>query len=387
VNHAPSACLPESLLPPSLHLQPVRTRGDWRTFERVPEMLHGDDPSFVPPFPGQVMKLRSPGHPFHLDGAMQAYLARRDGRVVGRIASIVNRTHNDFHGDRTAFFGFFDFTDADTARVLAERAREDLAGGAFDVMRGPFSPTQNDECGLQVAGFGERPYFAMPYTPSSYVEAYEGIGMRGVRDLIAYALDPGLEQAFQARMAGLAERIRARMPIRVRSVDLHRLSEEAALVSRLFNESLADEWNFMPLSPAAAEAFAHDLLGHLDPEAILIAELEGRPVGLSIALPDANEFLARTAGTPRWLRWPHLAWLLKTRTCKRARWAVFAMVPEVRKRGGTVLLVYEAITRGRKRYASGELSWTQDINSDVNRLATELGLEPSKRYRVYEMDL
>ena len=61
------------------------------------------------------------------------------------------------------------------------------------------------------------------------------------------------------------------------------------------------------------------------------------------------------------------------------------MLPEYRRRGGTALLVYEAITRAKTRYASGELSWTQDINDDVNGLATQLGLVPYKRYRIYQV--
>ena len=140
----------------------------------------------------------------------------------------------------------------------------------------------------------------------------------------------------------------------------------------------------MPLSAETALEFTRDLLGHLDPEAILIAEADGRPAGLSIGLPNVNEFLADAGRFPRWLRWPRLLWLLKTRRCKEARWAVFAMLPEYRKRGGTALLIYEAITRMKTRYAAGELSWTQDINDDVNDLATQLGLAPSKRYRIYE---
>lgn len=387
MNCTTSACVRESSLPPSLHLQPCRTTREWRLFERVPEILHGGDPNFVPPFPGEVMKLRSPDHSFHLDGSLQAYVALRDGRPVGRVASVVNRTHNEFHGDRVGFFGFFDFTDAEVARPLMEKVREDLDRSGLEIVRGPFSPTQNDECGLQVDGFEHRPYFGMPYNPPSYVDVYEELGLEGVRDLLAYDLDPELEEAFRSRLGGLAERIRKRVPIRVRPVDRGRLEEEAALVSRLFNESLAEEWNFMPLSPEGAAEFARELLGHLDSDAILIAEVEGEPVGLSIALPDANEFLADAKRLPRWLRWPRLAWLIKTRRARRARWAVFAMMPEYRKRGGTALLIYESITRGRQRYAAGELSWTQDVNSDVNSLAAQLGLVPYKRYRIYEVAL
>lgn len=371
-------------MPSPLDIRPCRSARDWRLFERVPEILHGDDPSFVPPIPGETAKLGGRGHIFHRSGTLSACIAFRDGRPVGRIASIVNRTHNEFHGDRAGFFGFFSFAHADVARPLFERARRELADAGRDVIRGPFNPTQMDECGLQVDGFGERPYYGMPYNPPWYVEVYEALGLQNARDLLAYALDTEMEERFVGRLGGLVERLRERIPISVRPVDLNRLDEEARLVSRLFNESLADEWNFMPLSVEMARMFARDLAGHLDPEAVLIAEVGGVPAGLSIVLPDLNEFMADAKRLPRWLRLPRLAWLLKTRRCARGRWAVFGMLPEYRKRGATVLLVYEAIQRGRKWYTSGEISWTQDINPDVNRLAAQLGLVPSKRYRIYE---
>ena len=372
-------------MPTSVRIEPCRTTRQWRLFERVPEILHGDDKFFVPPVPGQVMKLRSPRHPFLKEGSLRAYLALSEGRLVGRVASIVNRTHNEFHGDRTGFFGFFDFADADVARHLIGQVRADMGGTSLNPLRGPFNPTQNDECGLQVEGFS-RPFFGMPYNPPFYVGVYEEIGLEGVRDMLAYYIDPALweGETFRVRMGGLAAYIRKRLAITVRPVDMTRVAEECALVSRLFNESLGEEWNFMPLSSETALAFTRDLLGHLDPDAILIVEADGRPAGLSIELPNINEFLADAARFPRWLRWPRLLWLLKTRRSEEFRWAVFAMLPEYRKRGGTALLVYEAITRMKSRYASGELSWTQDVNDDVNGLVTKLGLVPSKRYRIYQ---
>lgn len=368
-------------------VRPCRTAGDWRLFERIPEILHGDDPAFVPPVPGDVSSLRRPRHVFHSLGRITAYLAFRDGRPVGRIASIVNRVHNDFHGDRVGFFGFFSFADAAVAAHLLARVRADLEAEGLDTLRGPFNPTQNDECGLQVQGFGARPFYGMPYNPPWYAGVYAGLGLEGAMDMLAYELDPALEERFRSRLGGLAERIRRRLPVTVRPVDLTRLDEEAALVARLFRESLEEEWNFMPLTVAVAKKFARELAGHLDPEAVLIAEVEGEPAGLSIALPDLNELLVRVRRLPRWLRLPALVWLLKTSRCRAGRWAVFGMLPEHRKKGGTLLLIYEAVVRGRARYRSGELSWTQATNVEVNALARQLGLTPYRIYRIFEMPL
>ena len=367
----------------TLRIRRCRTPREWRLFERIPELLHGDDPVFVPPIPGEVAKLRGRGHVFHLSGTLRAYVAFRGGAPVGRVASIVNRAHNDFHDDRTGFLGFFSFADADAAGPLLEQVRHDLSEQGHDLLRGPFSPTQNDECGLQIEGFGRRPYFGMPYNPSWYPDVYESLGLEKARDLVAYEVDPFLEEGFTVRLGRLTDRVRERLGITVRPIDPTRLREEAELITWLFNESLADEWNFMPLTVEVVESFAKDLTGHLDPEAILIAEAKGEPAGLSIMLPDVNALLAELKRVPRWLRILRLLWLLKTRRCEAGQWAVFGMLPQYQRKGGTLVLVYDAIMRGKQRYSAGEISWTQDTNSDIARLVAQLGVVPYKRYRIY----
>ena len=72
--------------------------------------------------------------------------------------------------------------------------------------------------------------------------------------------------------------------------------------------------------------------------AILIADVEGEPVGLRNCLSNADQLLADAAPLPRR---PRLAWLLKTRRFSQARWAVLAVLPPHRRRGSTVLLIYE----------------------------------------------
>ena len=372
---------------PPLRLEPCTSARDWRRFETLPERLHGADPAFVPPLPGSVMKLRKPSHPFHLDGSLSPVLAYRGSEPVGRIAAVHNRTHNRFHGDRTGFFGFFDFADAEVAGTLLENAKVELRRAGFDRMRGPFSPTQNDECGLQVEGFGEAPYFGMPYNPPSYVNVYEGLGLTKARDLLAYFVSTAAIESFHAKVDRLAARIRVREAITVRALDPARIEEECERVVSVFNEGLAGEWNFMPLSVPTAMAFAKDLLTVLEPEAMLLAEVAGRPIGLSIGLPDLNEFLLDAKRLPRWLRWPRLAWMIKTRKPEGARWAVLALTPEYRKTGVSMLLLHEAVMRMRPNHPMGELSWTQEGNDQVNHLVQQFGVLPNKRYRIYEAAL
>ncbi len=69
----------------------------WKLFERIPELLHKDDPHFIPPFPGSIAKLLGPKSPMHKHGEIHPMIAFKDGKPVVRIAAVVNRSHNQYY--------------------------------------------------------------------------------------------------------------------------------------------------------------------------------------------------------------------------------------------------------------------------------------------------
>src|SRR5262245_28481192 len=93
-------------------------------------------------------------NPFFQHSDARYFLAERAGKVVGRIAAIENRQHNNYYNDRVGFFGFFESVDdATVARALFDEAAAWLRARKMSVMRGPTSFSTNDECGLLVEGF------------------------------------------------------------------------------------------------------------------------------------------------------------------------------------------------------------------------------------------
>ena len=87
----------------------MRTRADLRRFVAFPYRLHRQDPLWVPPLRRDVYTMLSrEKNPFFQRAAAEYFLAQRNGRVLGRIAAIHNRAHNEFHEDRVGFFGFFE---------------------------------------------------------------------------------------------------------------------------------------------------------------------------------------------------------------------------------------------------------------------------------------
>src|SRR5262244_3609914 len=88
-------------------------------FFDVADRIYAGDPNWVPPLRDDVAKVFSDENPFLRHAEIQLFLARRDGEDVGRIAAILDRNHNEFHGEKCCFFGFFESVDdAAVARAL-----------------------------------------------------------------------------------------------------------------------------------------------------------------------------------------------------------------------------------------------------------------------------
>jgi hypothetical protein len=157
---------------------PVRTPGDWRQFHRFRRTVYKDDPAAVMPLVGEErLLLDVDRHPFWQHAEREVFLARRDGRVVGRIAAIVDRQHQEYHSDRTGFFGFFESeNDPETARALTRTAAAWLVERQCDAMRGPASPSMKGEFGVVVKGNDIPPAIMLGHTPPWYDELLRGCG-------------------------------------------------------------------------------------------------------------------------------------------------------------------------------------------------------------------
>lgn len=367
-----------------LRVVPVEGRREWSLFERVSEMVLGGYPQFVPPIPGTEAGLGKPGHPFHRHGSVMPFLAFRGARPVGRVAAIVNRTHNAYHGDRTGFVGFFDCEDdTEAAAALLGAAEDELGRLGHPLLRGPFNPTQNDPCGVLVEGFQHRPAFLMPWNPPYYERLWLEAGWTGVRDLLAYYTDQDTSPIGN-RVGPLLERFEKRSRIRVRSADMEHVERDMAIIHRLFNETLGDEWNFMPLLEADLADVVRDLRRVLDGELVLIAEEDGAPVGFFLAIPDLNESWSRAARAPRLLRLPLLAWAMLRGRPRSFRVAAAGVLPGHRAPGLVVTLLLHRIWAQGTRYPSAEISFVQEGNVMMRRLMEQIGVVPYKTYRIYE---
>ncbi len=363
-----------------------RTAKSLKLFEQVSERIHNKDLYFVPPFPGSIAKLIGPKSPFFKHGDLVAMIAYRDGKPVGRIAAIENRSHNRYYKDRVGFFGFFDFIDdEEVARALFTAAEKELSQRGLTSIRGPYNPTVNDECGLLVEGFDSSPFIMMPYNPAYYINIYHSLNLSGVRDLYAYYMATSV--AIPAKVTRVIERFKKTGRITVRNIDMTRLQAELKIIQELYNATLNRNWGFTPLSFEDLAFAANDLKAFVHPDLVLIAEKDGQPVGFSMFLPNINELMWRVKKSSRWVRILKFLWHLKRNPPKEARLAVLGVKPEFQSSGVAPVFYYETLSRGRERFMGGEASWIEESNTPMIRTLELLGAQKYKNYRVFEKSL
>ncbi len=369
----------------SVIVTPVAGPKDLDAFLAVPYRIYRDDPNQVFPLLGELKKFFDAGHnPFWNHAVHELWLARREGRVIGRIGACIDRYSNEHHKEKVGFFGFYEVDDdAEAARALLEAARGWIAGQGMDTMRGPGCFTSNhDWYGLQVEGVFNRPVVGMPYNPRYYPKQLEDFGLRGAKDLWAWHVDTG--GRFPEKMQHLIDRILSREGLVVRPFDMKNFFADASLVRRLYNESWSANWGFIPMDDEDFKYAAKDMKSMVDPDFLLVAELDGKPIGFSLTVPDFNEALQPLKG--RLLPFGWLTFLLKKRKVKTARTLLMGVLPEYRQLGVDVAMVYRTMQAGFARgITSGECSWVLADNVPMNRIMEGYGAERYKTYRIYEM--
>ena len=319
---------------------------------------------------------------------MQLFVARRGETDVGRIAAILDRAHNDFHGEKTAFFGFFECeNDPEVAGLLFDAAALWAKERRMTTLRGPANPSLNDEAGLLVDGFDSPPVFMMTYNPRYYVELVEGAGFRKAKDLLAYWFEVG--KGPLERLTRLADRVRRNEPdIVIRSITKKSLFADLPRVREVYNSAWEKNWGFVPMTAEEMEFMARRMKPLLDEEFAFLGERRREdgslePIAFLLAMPDYNVAVAATKG--RLLPFGWLKFLLAQKKIRTLRVLTLGIKREYRMRGINAVIFESGLRASLKRGLTGvEVSWLLEDNDMIIRALKLWGGRPYKTYRMYE---
>ena len=364
--------------------RPVLTKDDRELFIDFQWTMNRSMPAWVPPLRMDRRKLMDKAkNPFYQHAEADFFLAERDGEVVGRIAAIVNHNHNKEHAESMGFFGFFDcVNDQAVADALLDSARDFVRVHGATALRGPVTPSVNDEYGLLVDGFDKTPALLMPYNPPYYAALLEGHGLRKLKDLYAYHMQQAT--VYSERLERANRLVKERQGLEFKSLDMKRFRQEVEKIKDVYNRAWSKNWGAVPMTNAEVDALAADLKPVIVPELVIFAEKQGKTIGFALSLPDINQALRfnRSGGlvTGLWHLWT------KKKHIDTVRVIALGTIPEYLNTGAAGVLFYETAVRAKRLgYAFGEASWVLEDNDRMVKAAEALKGVISKRYRLYQM--
>ncbi len=370
-----------------IEIRPVVSSKELMTFIKLPFKLYKDDRFWVAPLISEQKKFFNPDkNPYFRHSEVQLFVAYNGNRPIGRITAHTNTQHNKEHNDKTGFFGFFECEDNQEAtNALVKTAAEWNKAKGMDILRGPMNFSVNDECGLLVKGFDSSPYILMTHHLPYYQNLLEKAGLQKAMDMYAYYGEfPELPEKI-ARAAALVKK-RQKFSIRSLSRDKKQLREDIRTVFAVYTKAWEHNWGAVPLTDAEFEQMAAHLLPLADPDLIFIAEVDGKPAGFSLTMPNYNEVLKVMKGhiNPFSL----CKALLAKRKISTARVMTLGVVKEFQNRGIDVLCYYYMFNNCHKKGIwKGEFSWVLENNTMMNRIAGMLGATPYKTYRIYDLQI
>ncbi len=373
----------------NLIIEEIGTKRGLTDFIKFPWQIYKDDSNWVPPLIVERKEfLDRNKNPFFRHADVVFYLAKQNGRTVGRIAGIVNHNHIKTHQENVGFFGFFECVkDYEATKSLLDSVREWLKSKGMEIMRGPANFSSNDEWGFLLEGFDSPPAIMMSYNPPYYLEFMETYGMVKAKDLYAYYMYETMHPP--DRVVKMAESIKKKENIKIRNINMKDFANEVNRIKQIYNSAWSKNWGFIPMTDEEFNHLAKTLKQIVDPNLVFIAEVEGKLAGFSLALPDFNQVLIRLNGRLFPLGMLKLLWHTKiSNKINGARIITLGIVPEFQKRGIDTAFYVETFNVGTKRgYVWGEMSWILEDNTLMNRMLELLGAKLYKKYRLYEIHI
>ncbi len=369
----------------TVEITPVRGFMDLREFIFLPYRLHAGTP-WVPPLKlERYAFLNRRLNPYFTHGAAELFLARRGGRVVGRISAQINAAFNRQHESRWGNFGFLELEDdAEVLAALIQTAAEWVRARGMERLVGPMDFSMNDESGILIEGFDRPPMIRQAWHPPYYQKLFEGAGLTKAMDLLMWEL------YFSARYTGMmkvlpeiAERARTEHGVRIRRMSRRHLRRDLDEFAKVYNAAWAKNWDFVPFSKADLDFEALNFQLIYDREWFMVAEIEGETVAVAITIPDINQVLRKMNGRLLPLGW--WQFLRRRQIMDQVRVGFLGVIPEHQHTGVAAALYmeqFDVAERGPRK--GGEMGWILETNKSMNRAMEAMGGRIVKRYRVYE---
>jgi hypothetical protein len=367
---------------------PLSDRKLVERFIRVPWYVnreHHPNPRWVPPLLMDRRDYLDPTkNPFFEHAEAAFWIARVDGKDVGRVAAVEDADYIKFHGEKTGYLGMFECVDdVAVARALVDRAAQWLRGRGMTSMIGPLELSTNYISGVLLDAFDRDPGINMPYNPPYYDRLLGECGLTKAKDLLHWALDT--KHPVPERVVRVADKIATRRGVKIRNMSFADWDAEVLRTLEVYNDAWEKNWGFVPLGSKEYLHIAKDLKMVLHPDFAILAEVDGKPAAFVLTVQNINPVLKKLDGKLFPFGVLRLLWDLKVRKKVTSGRLILLGIKSPYRGQGIDSLLFLATHRAaiKQGWTEGEIGWTLEDNLRVNSAIKAMGGFQVATYRIY----
>jgi len=372
---------------------PVTSKRERAEFIDLAYRLNGGDPNWVPPLRADVAELLdAKKNPFFKHAEVQLFLARRAGKVTGRISAHFDRLAwtlppEQGMGPGTGNWGMFEAEDEETAAALIAAAESWLRDKGMTKVLAPISLSIWDEPGLLVKGHDHPPTMLMGHHSPRYQGWIEKQGYSNVKKLLTY--DLVVEHGFPPLVNRIVASGEKSPRIRIRQADRSRFEEEAALVFSILNDAWSQNWGFVPITDEEIRYVSKKMKPIIRENLLHIAEVDGEPVAFMLTFPDMNPVLKPFNGKLFPFNWIKLLLWLRRPKATRMRVPLMGVVKRLQSSRMASQLAFMMIEYIRRFAVSeygaitAEIGWILDDNQGMIAIADAIESKVNREYNIY----
>ncbi len=319
------------------------------------------------------------------------YMAWRDGRLVGRVAAIINYKANERWGRKSVRFGWIDFIDDIEVSGALLKAVEDYgrAKGMEEVI-GPLGFTDFDPEGMLTDGFDQLGTMATIYNFPYYPQHMEQLGgWEKDNDYVEFKII--VPDKIPDKMVKIAEMIQKRYNLHVRKMTRQEInSGKGHEVFHLINDTFKDLYGFSELTDKQVDQYVKMYLPLADLNLIPIIEDwstdEHKMIGVGITIPSLSRAMQKCRKGRLWpFGWWHVLRSLKMHKTNIVDLMMIGVLPEYRKKGANALMFYDLIPWYNKYGIEwGESQVEMESNENVQGQWSYFETINHKRRRCYK---
>lgn len=369
-----------------IEISTVKTKKDLYNFFKTSEYVYKNNGFWIQPLWKEIKDFFKKNNPFWSHAESRLFIAYKNNKPVGRIASFIDYNYCKKTTENIGFFGFFEcIDDYKVAYELFEKNKNWHQSKNTKIIYGPINGRIDIGLGFLSEGYNLEPSFNSSYSPKYYIDFAEKYGMSESKVFLEYKIDLDniTAQLFKKNTNNYNHK-----DIIIRRFNRIRANKDIDIFIDLLNETFITHWGFAHLSKDEIKnRFGiKQARWIVDPNLFLFAEKNDEPIGFIFSFPDYNQILKKFNGKIGFKE--GLYFLLNKRKITKGKLHVIGCVEKYQNNNIATLLNHQILKNMIKLGYKEVVIAPVDINNiESKKIIEKIQGRPSKKFLILKQKI